>query len=207
MSSSDRPPESSSRLDRVGHIYGTGFLGGVEWYVGRYGPAAAHAVIARLSPAARAYVVPNSPNLGILGAKKYPYAIVGELVRAMAAAVRLDEDALIRELSTVGVDATIDTVARVAVRWIVSPESVVERSPDLWRTFHDCGTLRITWVSEREFLSEVSNWPHHDLTVCKMCVEGGRRLVERSGVERVEARREKCQSWGHTSCVTRVRWA
>jgi hypothetical protein len=66
--------------------------------------------------------------------------------------------------------------------------------------------LTIVSINDREFLSEVSDWPHHDVVVCKLGVEGGRRIVERTGVKNVTARREKCQSWGHDVCLTRVRW-
>jgi hypothetical protein len=97
-------------------------------------------------------------------------------------------------------------VARITLRWLVSPATVAAKSPELWSVFHDCGRLSIVSIGEHEFLSEVSGWPHHDVMVCKLGVEGGRRIVERTGVKNVTARREKCQAWGHDACLTRVRW-
>jgi hypothetical protein len=188
-------------------MYGTGLCGAVDYFEQKYGPAAAHTVIAKLPAQWRAYVKPNTPTLGILGAKKYPYAFVGELIRAMAAAVKApDEDAFIREFASSGFDRTLDTVARILLRSLVTPRHVAERSPELWRLFHDSGRLTITELSDRHYLSQISEWVGHDVLVCKIGVEAGRRVVERTGVRDVEARREKCISWGHDVCVTRVKW-
>jgi hypothetical protein len=191
----------------VGNMFGTGLVGAIEYFEQKYGPSAAHAVITKISPRFRHLVKPNVPVLGILGAKKYPYAFVGELVRAMASAVKAtDEDAFIREIASAGFDRTLNTVARLLMRSLVSPAMVAARSPELWRLFHDSGRLTITELSDRHYLSQIDSWIGHDVVVCKLGVEAGRRVVERTGVTHVEARREKCIAWGHDVCVTRVRW-
>jgi hypothetical protein len=64
----------------------------------------------------------------------------------------------------------------------------------------------ITELDERHYLSQVSEWVSHDVVLCKIGVEAGRRVVERTGVKNVEARREKCVAWGHEACLTRVKW-
>ena len=190
----------------VGNMYGSAFVGTMEGYLQRYGKSAAQETIARLAPKWRSLLQPHAAALGILGARKYPYAFIGELLKAMASAVKVDEDTFLRQAAAWGVDATLDTVSRIALRYVVSPQTVAERSPELWRVFHDCGRLTITSLTDRDFLSEVSDWPQHDVMVCKLGVEGGRRIVERTGAKNVEARREKCRAWGHDVCVTRIRW-
>jgi hypothetical protein len=188
-------------------MFGSAFVGVMDAFVQRYGTVATHDAVTRLPAQWRPLVQPHAPRLGILGAKKYPYPFINELVKAMAAAVRApDEDAFIEMLGSYGVDATLDTVERFALRYLVSPQSVAAKSPEIWRMFHDCGTLTITSCTDREFLSEVSHWPQHDVIVCKLGVGGGRRIVERTGAKNVEARREKCRSWGHDVCLTRIRW-
>ncbi len=211
MSASDRdalPLAARSVADRsIGHAYGTAFRGAVEGYLRHYGAAAGAEVFAKLPPNYRSLLTPNTPVLGIFATKKYPYAFIGELIRTMQVAVREpDEDVFIRRIATMGVDATLDTVERVMLRYLVSPQAIAERAPELWRVFHDCGRVTITLLTDRELHSEVADWPFHDVRVCKLGVEGGRRLFERSGLKNVEAARIKCQAWGHPVCVTRVRW-
>jgi hypothetical protein len=189
-----------------GNAHGTGIRGAVEHFVQKYGPSASHAVIARLGPSAQKYLTPNAPVLGILGTRKYPYPFCGELIRAMAAVVRADEDAFIRELAFAGVDATTNTVARVALRYVLKPADVAERSQELWNIFHDSGRITITDMTDREWLSHLTEWPNHDLTMCKLGVQAAVRIVEKTGVRCVEARREKCIAWGHDYCLTRMRW-
>ena len=210
MTDSLAPAHGSASLkaDRsLGNMYGTAFVGVLEYFEKRYGVVANNTVVAAVLGRWGQFVRPNTRLMGILGAKKYPNAFVGELVRAMAVAVRApDEDAFIREIAIAGVDATLNTVARAALRYLVSPASVAARSPDFWKLFHDSGRLTITAITDRDFLSEVSEWQNHDVVVCKLGVEGGRRIVERTGAPNVTARREKCIAWGHDVCLTRVRW-
>ncbi len=191
----------------VGHLYGTAFRGAITGFLGHYGHAAGSEVVSKIDARYRAFVQPNHVSLGILASRKYPYAFVGELLRTMHTTVRAaDEDAFIRQLGRWGVDATLDTVERVLIRYLVSPQAVAQRAPELWRIFHDCGRLTILKLTDTEFHSEVADWPHHDIRVCKLAVEGGRRLVERSGKTNVDAGRTKCQAWGHPTCVTRIKW-
>ncbi|MGZ3417847.1 MAG: hypothetical protein ACXWUG_08690 [Polyangiales bacterium] len=190
-----------------GNFLGTGILGAVDHFVKKYGPAAAHATIAKLSPASRQYVQPNAPSLGILGAKKYPYPFVGELFRAMSTVAKVPEDAFIREITAAGIDATVDTVARVILRYMVSPQLIVDRAQQLWNTFHDSGIVTAHVVNDHEYIAEVTDWPNHDVTVCKVCAEARRRLIERTGAKEVEVTRLQCQAWGHDRCTYRIRWS
>ncbi len=70
--------------------------------------------------------------------------------------------------------------------------------------FHDCG--RVSVVSEeREYAVTVADWANHDGYVCRIAMEVRRSLIERTG-RRVEARRERCVSFGHDVCVVRLKW-
>ena len=192
---------------QLGNMYGTGLVAAMEYFVAKYGPSAAHATISRMPAPWRHLVRPNTDALGLLGAKKYPYAFVGELIRTMCSVVKKDEDTFIRELASAGFDRTLNTVARVLMRYLVSPSAIAQRSPEIWRLFHDSSQLKIVQLTDTFYLSQVSQWIGHDVIVCKLGVEAGRRVVERTGVRDVEARREKCVAWGHDVCLTRVKWA
>src|SRR5260221_8497976 len=142
----------SDKTPTLGNVYGTSIVGVIEYFEQHYGPAAAHAAIAKLPAKWRALVKPNVPALGVLGAKKYPNAFVGDVVRAMMAAGNAkDEDAFIREIGMAGLDRTLDTVARVVLRSIASPAAVARHAPDLWRLYHDSGRLVITELGERHY--------------------------------------------------------
>jgi hypothetical protein len=188
-----------------GHLYGTGLLGSVEHYIETYGPAAAHAVIARL-PQHREYLRPNVPAMGMLAARPYPYAFVGDLVRAMALAAKRNEDAYIREFSVAGIDRTLKTVARFVLRHLVSPADVARRGQQLWDLYHDSGRVVITDLTPHAYVSTISDWKGHDIVVCRIAAESRRRVVELSGGHNVEVRRERCVGWGHESCRFRIRW-
>lgn len=194
---------SSSR----GNFLGTGIVGVVDYFIKKWGPSAAHSVIARLSPASRAYVTPNAPSLGLLAARKYPYAFVGELYRAMIQVARLPEEAFIREATSAGMDATLDTVGRIALRYAVSPQMIASRAQELWNHFHDSGLVTVRVVNDHEYVSDLTEWPNHDVTVCKVAAEARRRLIERTGMKNVEVSRVQCVSWGHDRCTFRVRWS
>ncbi len=195
------PPETSS----LGNFYGTGLRGGVEWFVRTFGPAAGHAVVGRMPPQLRSQLDPHEPGLGVLGARKYSYAFVGELFRAMSVTVKIDEDAFIRDMVNHGVDATLNTVGRAILRYAVSPQMICSRAQEMWNTFHDSGRITILSINENEYLAQLSDWPNHDTIVCKIGAEARRRILEKTGLQ-VEVRRERCQSWGHEACTYRARW-
>lgn len=193
--------------DARGNFLGTGILGAVDHFCKKFGPSAAHATIARLSPHARTYVQPNAPSLGILGAKRYPYPFIGELFRTMAQVVRMPEDTFVREMTSAGIDATVDTVARVALRYMVTPQMIASRAQELWNNFHDSGVVQVRVVNDHEYVSDLTDWPNHDVTVCKVCAEARRRLIERTGAKNVEVARLACLAWGHDRCTYRVKWS
>lgn len=208
MAGSLSPPARTSTIPPPveGSFLGSGLVGGVQHFLKTYGNVAAHSVIARLSPSARLWVKPNADNFGILGAKKYPYAFVGELVRAMAAAVRKNEDEYCREFAQKGVDFTLETVNRVVLRYMISPQSLTERAQELWNMYHSSGRIQTEWVNKSEYLVFIHEWRDHDVTVCKVCMEARRHIVALTRVHDLEVRREKCQAWGHDVCCNRVRW-
>lgn len=189
----------------LGHFHGTGIRGGIEWFVRAYGPAAAHTAVMRMPLAHRSALDPHDSALGILGARKYSYAFVGELMRAMSAAVKVDEDTFLRAVVHHGVDATLHTVGRAILRYVVSPKMITSRAQEMWNVFHDCGRITILSQTDHDYLAQITEWPNHDVTVCKMCGEARRRIVEKTGLE-VEVRRERCQAWGHDACTYRVKW-
>ena len=198
---------SSGKMATAGNFLGTGTMGSVDYFLKKYGPSAGHAVISKLSPAGRAFVQPNAPSLGILAARKYPYAFIGELFRAMIAVSKAPEDQFLRDCTSAGMDATIDTVGRIALRYAVTPQMLAPRAQELWNHFHDSGVVNVRVISENEYISELTHWPDHDVTVCKISAEARRRLIERTGKKNVEVARLQCVSWGHDRCTVRVRWS
>jgi hypothetical protein len=190
---------------KTGHMIGTPLFGALEWFVARYGKAAAHELVVRMSARWPGHLQPHAPALGILAARRYEYAFVGDLMRAAAVVAKEDEDAFIRESAKAGVDAVMGTIARVFVRYAATPSSLAARAQEAWTVFHDSGRVDVV-VNGHDYVATIRDWEGHDVAVCKNAMEGRRYILERSGLRNVTARREKCQSWGHDVCVTRLRW-
>src|SRR5688500_304555 len=81
----------------LGSMIGTPIVGGVEYFTRTYGQAAANEIVARVPAQWAELLRPDVPSLGVLGARRYPYAFVGDLVYTMrTVANHPDEDRLIR---------------------------------------------------------------------------------------------------------------
>lgn len=194
-------------MPALGNLRGSTVVGALEVFEQRYGRAASHEIITNLPAEFRSLVRPNVPVFGLLPSRLYPNAFVGEVVRAMARVVRAaDEDAFIREIASAGIDATLGTVNRLILRWVATPREYARRAQDVWDQYHDSGRVTALSVTDHEYLVQVSEWARHDVTVCKLSMEGRRRLLEKTGVRVTETRREKCVAWGHDVCVMRYRW-
>lgn len=198
---------SSTSIPRPGNLRGSSIVGGIEHFERRYGPSAAQAVVASVPDVWRTLVKPNVPLFGLLPSRLYPYAFVGDLIRTMARVVKApDEDAFVRELAAAGIDATLGTIHRLILRWVATPRDYAKRAQEVWDQYHDAGRVTVLSITDHEYLVQMSDLPGHDVTVCKVVLEGRRRILMKTGVEVVDARREKCVSWGHDVCVMRYRW-
>lgn len=191
----------------LGNLRGSAVSGGLGYFADRYGKAAIHEIYARQPPDVRVWMNPHAPMLGLLPTRLYPYPNIGRLLRTMAQVVHaVDEDAFLRALTNAAIDGTMSTVNRLALRWLVSPETYGRRAQEIWNLYHDSGRVSVLPSAPNELVVQISDWPNHDVTVCKVCVEGRRRILELIGVRPVEARRSKCKQWGDSVCVQYLRW-
>ncbi len=191
-----------------GSMSGTPIVGAVDHFVARHGRAAGYEVRARLPAPWTEWIDPNAPSFGLLGSRWYPYPFVGALARTMAAAVRVtDEDSFVRDLAVAGIDAAMGTAMRIVLRYAVSPTALASKAEESWRLFHDSGRLLVLSLTGNELVTQVAEWPGHDVVVCKLNMEVQRRLLERTGARHVIGHRDKCVAWGHAACVSRVRWS
>jgi len=137
----------------------------------------------------------------------YPYAFVGDLVETMSRVVHPpDPNEFIRELASAGIDSAMNTVMRVFLRLAATPSSLAARGQEAWDMFHDSGRVSVV-ATENEYVATTSNWPAHNVAVCKICMYVRLRIIERTGVKSPTATRDKCQAFGHDSCVVRIRWS
>lgn len=193
---------------KKGNFRGSAVVGCFAHFEERYGRAAVHAVIAALSPEMRAQVSPTAPHLGFLPTKLYSYALIGAVVRAMIAAVRpADEDAFLAELARAGMDRTLTTVNRLMLHYMLTPERYAARAQEIWSLYHDCGVVTVLPAKPNEYRVQLTDWPNHDSIVCRISLEARRRSLEHMGAVIVEARRERCQSFGHDECTQVFRWS
>jgi hypothetical protein len=185
-------------------MIGTPIVGACEVFLERHGPAAGAAVVAGL-PQWREHLRPNTPALGLIGARKYPYIFIADLVRTMMSVTHAhDEDAFIRETAAAGIDRSMTTTMRTMLRF-TRPEQLAAKAQESWSAFHDTGTVRVT-IDGKDYLARVTDWQRHEVIVCKIALEVRRRIFERMGLKPTLARRERCVGWGHDDCVVRIRW-
>jgi hypothetical protein len=203
-----RPSFSMPAVAARGTLLGTAIVGGVERFVTVYGRAAGHAVIDQLAPTTRMWIDPHAPALGFLGARRYPYAVVGEVLRTMSKVVRAsNEDEFVREIAVAGLDAALGTVARGALRVMITPSMLASHVQEVWDEFHDSGRLEASAPDgANEYVTTVREWTGHDPTVCKVCSFACASVLSRMGKDRVETSRLACVAWGDPACTTRVRW-
>jgi len=206
MGSTANFPAVRPRNDARGHLRGAGLLGAIDMCLARFGRSASHEVIARLTPAARAMVAPHEPSMGISPGRLYPYAVVGDIIRTFAKVASVPEDVLIRDAAIEGVDRNLSSLNRALLRYLVSIDNVAARAQQTWDMFHDSGRLVITACTRNEYVVETYDWPSHDVTVCKLSMEGRRHIVELSGKKSPKLWRDKCQAYGQDVCVSRVVW-
>ncbi len=191
----------------MGTMVGTPLVGAMEWWLQRYGRAAGHEVLTRLSPSARAQLDPHHPSLGLLGARRYPYAMLSELFKAMAVVARApSEDQFLREVAAAGIDAAMGTAMRVLLRLAANPKSLAARGQEAWDMFHDSGRVQVV-CSEHDYVSTITDWRGHDVVMCKIALEVRRRILEQMGLRDVTAHRERCVAWGHECCEVRLHWS
>jgi len=191
----------------LGNLRGSAVTGGLGHFTERYGRVALHEIYARLPADLRGGLDPHAPNLGLLPTRLYPYPHIGRLLRTMAQVVHAsDEDTFLRMLSAAAMNTTMTTVNRLALRYLVSPATYASRAQQIWDLYHDSGRLTVLPSAPNELVVQIDEWPNHDVTVCKVCVEGRRRILELIGVRPLEARRSKCRHWGDATCVQYLRW-
>jgi serine/threonine protein kinase len=205
-----RPSSTTGTLSTPagrGQFRGSALYQATAWFQEKYGNAAAHAVISKLPATMRAHVTPNAPAMGILGARSYPYPFVGELVRTMRHVVRApDEDRFVHDLTYAGLDVLVSTMHRVLLRYLVSPSTFIERRQEIWNLFHETGRVNVVSQTPTSMVVEDADWPNTDAIVCKVNLEGRRKMLELMGLRGADLQRERCRAWGHEACVTRLRW-
>jgi hypothetical protein len=188
-------------------MLGTPIAAAIDHFTRTYGQPAANEVAARVPAPWAGLLRPNAPSLGVLGARRYPYPFVGDLVYTMRTVVHHpDEDQLIRDLAIAGIDAAMGTVIRFVVRWTATPAMIARKAQDSWGTVHDTGRVTVLSLTDHEYLRKVTDWRGHDATVCKLTMEVAAHAIAMTGAKNVRCRREACVAWGNDDCIVRVQW-
>lgn len=190
---------------KTGRLSGSPLVGAADWFVRKYGAAASHELVIRMSARWPGVLAPHVASLGLLGARRYEYAFVGDFLRTGALVTKTEEDAFIRAMAIAGIEASMSTIARVVARYAATPERLAARGQETWNLFHDSGRVEIV-LGPRDYVTTTRDWAGHDVAVCKNAMEVRRYLLTFGGLRNVVASREKCLSWGHDVCVTRMRW-
>ncbi|MFI5298469.1 MAG: hypothetical protein ACHREM_10245 [Polyangiales bacterium] len=201
------PTANVSPYPPCGRFRGSTVTGAFDHFELKYGRAAMHEVVQRLPREARVLVDPHAPRFGLLSTRMYPYAFIGQLLRAMIIVVKVtDEDAFLREIAAAGMDRTLSTVNRLIFTYMLTPARYAAHAQEIWSLYNDCGVVTVLPSKPNEYRVQVSDWPGHDAMVCRIVLEARRRSLEHMGALNTEVRRETCQGWGHDVCTQVFRW-
>lgn len=165
----------------------------------RWGKAGWDAVLERLRQHERDEIA------SILPVGWYPLALYARMIRAMDQTHGDGDLALVVQLGRFEAERDLTTLYRIMFR-LVNPATVVEKTTDYWRKFHDTGSWEMKRLSDKEIEGTLSGWGVVDHALCRELVGYFSRLLELVGAQGVIVEHPECRAKGAGRCYFRARW-
>jgi predicted hydrocarbon binding protein len=179
---------------------GIGFTNVRNFVKEKWGDEGWEAVLQRLRPDDRdvlASVVPIG---------WYSLALYAQLIRAVDEVHGYGDLSVLVQLGRYEAEKDLTTIHRMLLR-LVNPATVVEKSMDYWRRFHDTGTWNIRRVSPTEVEGLLEGWGVVDHALCRELGGYLARLLELVGARSVVVEHPRCRANGDADCFFSARWA
>lgn len=87
-----------------------------------------------------------------------------------------------------------------------SPAFVIKRAPQLWKSLHDEGELKVELTSEKSGRLRLLNYKDTNKAQCRSFVGYCEKVLEMSGAKNVEMFEAKCVSKGNEYCEFIGNW-
>lgn len=112
---------------------------------------------------------------------------------------------LIVQLGRFEAERDITIIYRAMFR-LLNPATIIVKTTEYWRKFHDTGRWEMNRVSDKEIEGRLYDWGVVDYALCRELVGYLSRALELVGAEGVIFDHPKCRSRGEDHCYFRARW-
>lgn len=135
----------------------------------------------------------------------YPLALYTRLIHAMDEVHGAGDLGLVVQLGRFEAERDLTIIYRLVFR-LMSPATVVVKTTDYWRKFHDTGTWEMQKVGNNEIQGVLSGWGVVDHALCRELVGYFSRALELVGAQNVIVEHPECRARGYARCFFRARW-
>ncbi len=86
------------------------------------------------------------------------------------------------------------------------PQWTLRRGPAIWRSYHDTGTLSVTFEGPGSARLELSDYGLPSSEMCRVLLGWYGQLVRMTGAREVEISETRCRQRKDAACVWEVKW-
>lgn len=165
----------------------------------RWGAAGWAALLERMRPSDRdeaANAIPIS---------WYPLALYARLLHALDEVHGAGDGALAVQSGRYQAEKDLTTIYRVMFR-LLNPATIVVKTTDYWRKFHDTGKWTMDRTSDRSLVGTLEDWGVVDQALCRELVGYFSRLFELVGAKDPIVEHPECRARGDARCFFTCRW-
>jgi hypothetical protein len=183
----------------VARTKGLGFVHVRNFTTERWGAEGWQAVLERMRPSDRGEVA------GALPIGWYPLALYARLLHALDEVHGTGDGALAVQSGRWQAEKDLTTIYRVMFR-LLNPATVVVKTTDYWRKFHDSGAWDMQRTGDRSMEGTLEGWGVTDAFLCRELVGYFARLLELVGAKDPIVEHPECRARGDGRCHFRGYW-
>ena len=178
------------------------------WYEGKFGLDSLRHMARQVPPDLAPLVDPDDPVVHFLAASWYPARLVHSMLDTMnEGRSELEIERLARDATRHVVAHGMNSVYRVLLKKLGSPQIYAAMIPRMWRQLHDSGDRSVEIVEDGRAISKVANWAGHHRVLCMLSTSLMCAIFEQMGKKNVKWTCTRCISRdGGSECVYEVRW-
>lgn len=165
----------------------------------RWGPAGWEAILEKMRPEDREELA------SVLPMGWYSLALYNRLIHALEDVHGKGDLAMIGELGRYEAEKDLTTIHRIMFR-LLNPGTVIVKTTDYWRKFHDTGSWDMKRIGNSELEGVLTGWGVVDRALCRELVGYLSRALELVGAQNVLVEHPECRARGYARCFFRARW-
>ncbi len=202
--------EARSPRPIPGRIKGAAFREFVGWYEEELGRERLLALLREVPDDVRRALEldPARESLGILSSRWYAADAIHALLDAVLAGIDPDHrrDSIGRAADAVML-RTLRGVYRILFEWLATPDRYARFADRLWRSYYDCGEMRVVQETPERALCTIHGWHSHSARLCDMNAAAAASIYRAMGCADVTTHRTACVDQGASECRFVTTWA